>query len=256
MARRIAVRLAAAISGTALAAVAAVAAPDGSPLAPSPAAAAINSCPTPKTYVLTSVPATVPKNVALTFDDGPSPRWTPQVLDILKKNNVKATFFMVGKNARAYPSLVRRVVAEGHTVGNHSYSHPNMTKLSNTLQAASMDNTNKYISAAISGGYKPCFFRPPYGAYNSATVTLARRRGMSVATWSKDTRDWETPKYVSSSFQKSIVSRATIPVRYHPNILMHDGGPANYRQNTVNSLQRIITYYKSRGYKFTNPAGR
>ena len=107
-----------------------------------------------------------------------------------------------------------------------------------------MDNATKYISAAISGGYKPCFF-PPYGAYNSTTFALA-----------KDTRDWETPPYLSTSFQNSIVSRATIPLRYHPNTLMHDGSPGNYRQNTVNSVKRIITFYKSRGYKFTNPAGR
>jgi peptidoglycan/xylan/chitin deacetylase (PgdA/CDA1 family) len=79
---------------------------------------------------------------------------------------------------------------------------------------------------------------------------------MSLVTWSKDTRDWETPPYLSTSFQNSIVSRATSPLRYHPNILMHDGSPGNYRQNTVNSVKRIITFYKSRGYKFTNPAGR
>lgn len=256
MKRRVAVRLATALSGAGLICAAAIAAPAGSVLGPATAEAAINSCPTPKTYVLTKVPATVGKNVALTFDDGPSPKWTPQVLDILKANHVHATFFMIGKNARAYPSLVRRVVAEGHTVGSHSYSHPDMTTLSSTLQAASMDNTRKYISAAISGGYKPCFFRPPYGAYNSTTVRLARERGMSVTTWSKDTRDWTTPLYISSSFQKKIVYNATTPVSYHPDILMHDGSPGNYRQNTVNSVQRIITYYKSRGYKFTNPAGK
>ena len=87
-------------------------------------------------------------------------------------------------------------------------------------------------------------------------MSLARTRGMSTAMWSRDTRDWETPLYLSSSFQRSIVSRATSPVPYHPNVLMHDGSPGNYRQNTVNSVQRIITFYKDRGYAFTNPAGR
>ena len=252
---RIAARIAAMCLGAALGWAAAVVAPANAPAGPEPAAAAINACRTPKSYVLTSVPATYAKNVALTFDDGPSPKWTPQVLDILKANGVHATFFMVGQQTRAYTSLVRRVVAEGHTVGNHSYSHPNMTTLSSTLQAASMDNTTKYISAAISGGYRPCFFRPPYGAYNSTTLRLATARGMTVTTWSRDTRDWQTPPYLSSSFQRTIVSRATSPLAYHPDILMHDGSPGNYRQNTVNSLQRIITYYKSRGYKFTDPRG-
>jgi peptidoglycan/xylan/chitin deacetylase (PgdA/CDA1 family) len=82
----------------------------------------------PKSYVLTRVPATVTKNVSLTFDDGPSRRWTPQVLDILKANRMHATFFMIGQNARSYPRLVRRVVAEGHTVGNHTFSHPHMKR--------------------------------------------------------------------------------------------------------------------------------
>src|SRR4051794_7187068 len=118
---RIAARVAAICFGAALAWVAAVVGPANAPAGPAPAGAAVNTCRTRKAYVLTSVPATYAKNVALTFDDGPSPRWTPQVLNILKANHVHATFFMIGQNARAYPSLVRRVVAEGHTVGNHSY---------------------------------------------------------------------------------------------------------------------------------------
>lgn len=256
MARRTSARLVTALLGGAMVSGAVMSAPAGAPLAPPEAAAAVNTCPAPKSYVLTTVPATVSKNVALTFDDGPSPKWTPQVLDILKANGVRATFFMVGQHARAYPSLVRRAVAEGHTVGNHSYSHPNMSKLSSASQAAQLDSATRYISLAITGGYRPCFFRPPYGAYNSTTVSLARARGMSTATWSRDTRDWTTPLYLSGSFQGTIVEKATHPLSYHPDVLMHDGSPGNYRQNTVNSVQRVITFYKSRGYRFTNPAGR
>jgi peptidoglycan-N-acetylglucosamine deacetylase len=255
MARRMAMRFAAALLGTSFIYTAAVLAPIGSALGARAAEAAINTCPTPKTYVLTTVPATFKKNVALTFDDGPSPKWTPQVLEILKANHVRATFFMIGQNARANPSLVRRVLAEGHTIGNHSYSHPNFTTLSTDQQRASMENATKYISAAIEGGYKPCFFRPPYGSYNSTTINLARNRGMSVVKWSRNTKDWAAPSSLSTSFQKTIVANATSPLSSHPNVIMHDGGPSAYRQNTVNSLQRIITFYKSRGYKFTNPAG-
>ncbi len=254
--RQIAARLTVALLGSSLICAAAVTAPTDSPMGPTAALAAVNACPTPKTNVLTTVPATSAKNVALTFDDGPSPKWTPQVLDLLKANHVHATFFMVGQNARRYPSLVRRVRAEGHAIGNHSYSHPTMTHLSSSGQAAQMDAATRYISAAISGGYKPCFFRPPGGAYNTTTVRLARSRGMSTVTWSRDTRDWTTPLHLSSSFQRSIVYNATHPSSSHPDVLMHDGSPGNYRQNTVNSVQRIITYYKSRGYTFTNPAGR
>lgn len=255
MSRRI-IRLAAALVGaTVISAVTAIG-PQGSSAGPAAAEAAIVACPTPKSFVVSTVPATVSKSVALTFDDGPSPRWTPQILDILKANNVKATFFMLGQNARTYPSLVRRVVAEGHTVGNHSYSHPDMATLSRTSQASQLDSARRYISAAVTGGYAPCFFRPPFGSYNATTVRLARERGMSTVTWSRDTRDWTTPLFISASFQRSIVLRATSPLSAHPDILMHDGSPGNYRQNTVNSLQRIITFYKTRGYRFTNPIGR
>lgn len=255
-AQQIAARLTTALLGTALICAAAAVGPAASPVGPTRAFAAVNACPTPKTQVLTTVPATTAKNVALTFDDGPSPKWTPHVLDILKTNHVHATFFMVGVNARSYPALVRRVLAEGHTIGNHSYSHPTMTRLSTSSQAAQMDTATRYISAAISGGYKPCFFRPPGGAYNATTVSLARNRGMSTVIWSLDTRDWTTPLHLSSSFQSTIVYNATHPASSHPDVLMHDGSPGNYRQNTVNSVQRIITYYKSRGYQFTNPSGR
>ena len=103
---------------------AAVAAPPASGLGPHPAAAAVNTCPAPSSSLLTFVPHTVPRNVALTFDDGPSPRWTTQVLDILEAHRVRATFFVTGTCARAYPALVRRAVAEGHAIGNHSYATP------------------------------------------------------------------------------------------------------------------------------------
>ena len=131
-----------------------------------------------------------------------------------------------------------------------------MTRLNASQQAAQMDLTTRYISAAVVGGYRPCFFRPPYGTYGPTTLTLARNRGMSMTLWSHDTQDWRTPLSPSSSFQLSIVHRATNPVSLHPDVLMHDGSPGNYRQNTVDSVQRIVRYYLDRGYRFTDPAGR
>jgi peptidoglycan/xylan/chitin deacetylase (PgdA/CDA1 family) len=256
MATPLIVRARAVLVLAALIGAAPLAAPPNVAFGPRAAAAAVNACPTPNSTVLTTVPATVPRNVALTFDDGPSPQWTPQVLDILKANGIKATFFMTGANARAYPWLVRRAVAEGHTIGNHSYSHAQMTSLSSSGQAAQMDDATRYISAAVVGGYKPCFFRPPYGAYDNTTVSLASSRGMSTVLWSRDTRDWTTPLYLSTAFQPTIVYNATNPPSDHPDVLMHDGSPGNYRQNTVNSVQRIVTYYQDRGYRFTNPAGQ
>jgi peptidoglycan/xylan/chitin deacetylase (PgdA/CDA1 family) len=256
MARQLLARARAVLVVAALICAAQLAVPPNFALGPRAAAAAVNNCPTPISNVLASLPATVPRNVALTFDDGPSPQSTPQILDILKANGIHATFFMTGENARAYPSLVQRVVAEGHTIGNHSFNHAQMTLLSSSSQAAQMDDATRYISAAVVGGYKPCFFRPPYGTYDATTVSLASNRGMSTVLWSRDTRDWTTPLHLSTSFQPSIVYNATNPPSDHPNVLMHDGSPGNYRQNTVNSVQRIITYYKDGGYQFTNPAGQ
>jgi len=255
MTTRTAARVLTALLGAAMISATTVTAPGNSLVGPPAAAAAPQSCPTPKRYVVTNVPATVSRNVALTFDDGPSPNWTPQVLDVLAAKRVHATFFMLGQNARAYPRLVRRVVREGHTVGNHSQTHPQMTELSTSRQATQMDSATRAISAAVGGGYRPCFFRPPSGDYNNTTVRLARARGMSTVVWSHDTRDWATPLHLSASFQRTIVYRATKPLSRHPDILMHDGSRGNYRQNTVNSLRRIITFYKRRGYHFTNPVG-
>jgi peptidoglycan/xylan/chitin deacetylase (PgdA/CDA1 family) len=100
------------------------------------------------------------------------------------------------------------------------------------------------------------FFRPPYGASNSTTVTLARNHGMSVVTWSEDTPDLGNAPVSQHHVPKHDCFQSDEPAELHPDILMHDGSPANYRQNTLNSVQRIITFYKSRGYMCTNSAGR
>ncbi len=211
------------------------------------------SCPAPIQAVLDYTPPTLERTVALTFDDGPLPQNTPQVLDVLRARGVKATFFVTGSNVSAHPELARRIVAEGHAIGNHTWSHSNLDQLSPAGQAAEMDRTTQAIVTAT--GVQPCFFRGPYGIHRSASVTnLAWERGMTIADWSHDTRDWETPSGNSPSFQDRIVARATVPDSAHPIVLLHDGG--GYRQNTVDALDRIISSYLARGFVFTDPAGR
>jgi peptidoglycan-N-acetylglucosamine deacetylase len=211
------------------------------------------SCPAPIQVVLDHTPPTLERTVALTFDDGPLPQNTPQVLDVLRAWGVKATFFVTGSNVSAHPQLARRIVAEGHAIGNHTWSHSNLDTLSPAGQAAEMDRTTQAIETAT--GVQPCFFRGPYGIHRSASVTsLAWERGMTVTDWSHDTRDWETPSDNSPSFQDQIAERATVPDSAHPIVLMHDGG--GYRQNTVAALDRIISSYLARGFVFTDPAGR
>jgi peptidoglycan-N-acetylglucosamine deacetylase len=211
------------------------------------------SCPAPIQAVLDHTPPTLERTVALTFDDGPLPQNTPQILDVLRARGVKATFFVTGSNVSAHPELVRQIVAEGHAIGNHTWSHPNLDQLSPAAQAVEMDRTTQAIVAAT--GVQPCFFRGPYGIHRSASVTsLAWQRGMTIAGWSHDTRDWETPWDNSPSFQDRIAERATVPDSAHSIVLMHDGG--GYRQNTVAALDRIISSYVARGFVFTDPAGR
>ncbi|MGY1754870.1 polysaccharide deacetylase family protein [Blastococcus sp. SYSU D01042] len=209
-------------------------------------------CPAPLGSVLTTSPPTGERTVALTFDDGPRPDSTPAVLDVLRSRGVTATFFVTGGNAARHPDLVRRIVAEGHTIGNHSWSHPDLSGLSPAGRAAEMDRTSQAVVDAT--GVVPCFFRGPYGVHGGAIASQAVERGMSVVGWSLDTRDWTTPGGWSPSFQQQIVAAATAPAGAHPIVLMHDGG--GYRQNTVAALDRIISDYVARGFVFTDPAGQ
>ena len=217
-----------------------------------PVAQAVD-CPAPVRTVLDTTPATADRTVAMTFDDGPWPENTPDVLDVLRSRGVKATFFVRGDQVARHPDLVRRIAAEGHAVGNHTWSHPDLGQLSAADRIAEIERTTQAIAEAT--GRQPCLFRGPFGVHHSPSIAgLARERGMTVVDWSIDTRDWSTPSAWSPSFQQQIVARATSPGSVHPIVLMHDGG--GYRQNTVAALDEIISYYADRGYTFTDPLGR
>ncbi|MCZ2815409.1 polysaccharide deacetylase family protein [Modestobacter sp. VKM Ac-2984] len=221
-----------------------------------PAARAAHDCPPPVRTVLDQTPPVHPRTVALTFDDGPDPRWTPQLLDTLRAHGVKATFFLVGSQVEAHPELARRIVAEGHAIGNHTYSHPDLGGLSRAEQAAEIDRGWQAIEAVT--GVRPCFFRAPYGIHRGASVQqLAWDRGMTIADWSHDPRDWESPSSYSPPFQERIVRGATTPALMHPIVLMHDSGePGAHRENTVAAVARIVSFYAAAGHLFTDPAGQ
>ncbi|GHU96846.1 hypothetical protein AGMMS49974_11940 [Deltaproteobacteria bacterium] len=123
---------------------------------------------------------------ALTFDDGPS-RFTPQLLDALSDYGIPATFFLVGSMAKKYPYLVRRIVAEGHEVGNHSWSHPNLRTVSRDRKLAEIARTDVLLRSL---GAEPLFLRPPYGSFDNSTVEAAESLGLSIILWSVDTKDW------------------------------------------------------------------
>lgn len=172
------------------------------------------------------------KRVALTFDDGPSD-YTPEVLHILKRKEVKATFFMLGQQVTRYPSYARRVLALGHEIGNHSYDHA-LLPVSSDIR-----HTNRSIIQATH--FRPCLFRPPYGAVSSSLVASARAARMKVVDWDVDTTDWKLPGagYIKSNVLGNAHSGSIV--------LMHDGGGP--RSQTVEALPGIIDGLRGRGYR-------
>jgi len=137
-----------------------------------------------KTLLLQEMPANY---CALTFDDGPS-RYTATLLDLLAERKIPATFFVVGQNAERRPALIKRMLAEGHEVANHSYSHPKMNHLKSEDQFLEMKRTQDILRAL---GAEVRYFRPPYGHYAPETVVMAESLGMTIVLWCLDSRDWK-----------------------------------------------------------------
>lgn len=178
--------------------------------------------------------------IALTFDDGPNPTYTPQVLSILHQYGVSATFFVIGEQVQAYPNLVQQEIAMGHIVGNHSWNHPHLTTLSADEIHTQLGNTSDAIERA--SGVRPSFFRPPYGAYNYQVLLQASNLGLQPTLWSVDPQDWNGPP--SSDV---IIQRVLNMAHNGSIILMHDGG--GDRSQTVAALPTIITQLHIRGYQ-------
>ncbi|OGK05250.1 MAG: hypothetical protein A2W80_06960 [Candidatus Riflebacteria bacterium GWC2_50_8] len=128
------------------------------------------------------------RKVVLTFDDGPHPRTTPKVLEILRRRRVKAIFFVLGLQAAKYPELVKQIHDEGHLIGNHSYGHKNLAQLSDEALREELGRTSRLIESIT--GSKPEYLRPPYGAMNRKVLTAAKAEGMKILLWTIDPKDW------------------------------------------------------------------
>lgn len=177
--------------------------------------------------VTTGVP-----DVALTFDDGPNPDWTPRVLAMLRQYQIKATFCMIGVNVRAFPYLVRDIAAEGHTLCNHSWSHDiGLGRRSPDWILADLSRTNAAIRRAVPGA-KISYYRQPGGAWTPRVVAAAVQLGMTALHWQVDPQDWRKP---GSSAISSTVITLTRPGSI---VLMHDGG--GNRSGTTTALQSIL----------------
>lgn len=192
--------------------------------------------PTPTPAAPAPAPATGNKVIALTFDDGPGPH-TAHLLDILDQYGAKATFFLIGSKVSGQASVVRSIQARGHQLGNHSWSHPELPKLSVDQIAGEIDRTNEAIRQAT--GVKPSILRPPYGAVNGVVLEQIRARGMSSILWSVDTRDW------ADRNSQIVCSRAVAGAHPGAVILMHD-----IHQTSVNAVPCILSSLKQQGYSF------
>jgi peptidoglycan/xylan/chitin deacetylase (PgdA/CDA1 family) len=182
--------------------------------------------------------AAAPRIVFLTFDDGPSITWTPRYLDVLNKYNAKATFFTTGKNAKAHPRITARIHREGHLLANHTWSHPNLTRLSKAQVKSQLTRTQRAL-----GPYRSKCMRPPFGATNTSVRRWTKEVGLKTVLWNLDTRDWENPQTSTGIYNRVIRN-----VHNGSNVLMHDGGDS--QRDSLAALKRILPKLKSMGYTF------
>lgn len=177
------------------------------------------------------------KLIAITFDDGPNPYVTPRILDILKTENVKATFFMLARNVKANPNVAKSVVDHGHEIANHSETHANLNKAKKSQIEREVVHSKKIIEETI--GVSPTLFRPPYGEYNSVVLDYANKSDQQLIMWSVDTLDWEHKN------KNKTVELAMSRSQSQSIILMHD-----IHDTTADALSNLIHRLKNENYQF------
>jgi len=185
--------------------------------------------------------STTEKLVALTFDDGDDGKNITPILDILSKNNIKATFFVTGRAAEHHPDLIKKIDQQGHIIGNHSYSHPDFTKITAAKMTEELSKVDNIIKNITGKSTKP-YFRPPFGAYNATVLKAVGAAGYTKTIyWTIDTIDWRGDSVTD------ITNRVIKNIRPGAIVLMHTGSGA---KNTVAALPGIISNLKSQGYRF------
>lgn len=240
--RREIVAVGAAIGALVIAGCASTSATDQEIVQPTNSAKAPKTAkPKPEPTPVPSVPASWSpqardKTVYLTFDDGPGPN-TDAVLDVLKANDVKATFFIIGKMIRTREAQLQRVYDEGHVTGNHTWDHANLAQ----MKAADIDRQLNRSAKEIGPQMGPCM-RPPYGALSATSRKLSVSYGMTPILWTKDTNDW------NASATKESIANVLRSVRPGDVVLMHDGG--GDRSATVAALREVLPTLKAKGYTF------
>jgi peptidoglycan-N-acetylglucosamine deacetylase len=185
------------------------------------------------------------KRIAFSFDDGPS-SYTRDLLKVLHKHDVKATFFWMGRRIEEYPEIARAAYDAGHTIGNHSFSHADLTRLPpEQVWDDEIGKTQAVIERVL--GIRPVLVRPPFGYLRDAQVELLAARGIKAILWSIDTKDWylaRMPDVAADRIEQTVLA----VIHDEAIVLMHDdGGP---RDKTVEAVDRLIPQLKARGYQF------
>lgn len=196
------------------------------------------SVPPPGAQVSYSSVQTDQRVVAITFDDGPHPTQTPRLLKMLRDRNIKATFYVVGKNVKAYPHIIRQIVADGHEIGNHTWTHPSLTSISDEQIRRELKTTADAISEAAN--YTPRTIRPPYGAINARVKELMFTEfGYPTILWSVDPQDWRKPGV-------SVVTSRMVNAA-HPGaiLLAHD-----IHASTIDAMPATLDQLLAKGYQF------
>ena len=176
--------------------------------------------------------------VALTFDDGPHPENTVRLLKMLKERGMKATFFCVGQRVADHPSVAKRIVEEGHEIGNHSWSHKVLSAMTDAAVARDLERTDEAIRKAT--GVAPKLMRPPYGAFTDRQRDWAHRKwGYQITLWDVDSNDWRNPV---ASYARSRILQGTGPGSI---VLSHD-----IHKSTVDGMPKTLDALKAKGFKF------
>jgi peptidoglycan/xylan/chitin deacetylase (PgdA/CDA1 family) len=185
------------------------------------------------------------KKIALTYDDGPNDLHTLRLLEVLAKHGAKATFFLIGSHVQQRPDLVREIASVGHTIGNHTFSHPLLIFKSDSEIRRELSDCRAAIQDAI--GQHSNLFRPPFGGRRPATLRIARELGLEPVMWNITGYDWNAPP--AEVIERQISKR----IRGGDVILLHDGGHIKIgadRSQTVLASDHLIARYKNEGYEF------
>ncbi|MFG2989103.1 polysaccharide deacetylase family protein [Streptomyces sp. NPDC048257] len=188
--------------------------------------------------------AAVSDGMVLTFDDGPDPRYTPAILDALARYGVRAMFFVCGEMATENRDLLRRMAAEGHVIGNHTWTHPHIPTLSRPALASEIGRTSEVVQQTV--GEAPLWFRAPYGTWNRAAFEIGAELGMEPLAWTVDTLDWKEPG------TPTIISRVLGGAAPGVIVLSHDAG--GNRSQSVQAISSYLPQLLARGYRMTLPA--